>query len=202
MRDRTTFGQVIGLLLMLLAVIGIAGLFAAALPTAGTSTLAPGEPGIAGLAGTDTDCANPITPDRIGHKEFKRYRIAETLQHIEFVAQESLGYIVCSHGQPRHDEQLFQLSADTYFMFARENGELAVTRLEWESDRQMPTSTPRPMSTEDPSALTVCIDIETPIIETGGENPKQWDIPGIMWSLPCGREMGSSICWDCDEDLV
>jgi hypothetical protein len=128
--------------------------------------------------------------------------MAEKLQNNEFVAQETRGYIVCSHGQQRHDGQLFQFLADIYFMFAREDGNLAVIRLEWESDRPVPTPTPRPTPAEDPDALTVCIDIETPIIETGGENPKQWNIPGIMWSLPCGREMGSSICWDCDEDLA
>jgi hypothetical protein len=209
MRDRTTFGQVVGLLLMVLAVSGMAALHGAATPPAGTSMLRPGEPGTAGLSGSDTDCTNLITPDKIGHEEFERYGIAEKLQSNEFVAQESGGYIVCSHGQPRHDEDWFQLFADMYYMFDREDGELVVTSLEWDDALREHESSPRPtqqlveaLPPDDSDTTTVCIDAKTPIIEIGDENPEQWNIWDILSSGPCAIEISSSVCWDCGEDLV
>ena len=207
MRDRTTFGQVMGLVLMLLSVIGFAALGPTATPPAGTSKPGPGQAGPAGLASMGTDCANLITPDRIGHEEFERYGIAERLQNNEFTAGEFLGYIVCSHGQPRHDGDLF--FADMYYMFDGESGELAVTYLEWEGDlrESTPTSEPTQQSVEavpadDSDTTTVCIDLETPIIEIGGENPEQWGILDILSSGQCAIEMGGSFCWDCGGDPV
>ena len=77
MRDRTTIGQVLGLLLMLAFLIGFATHSPPATPT----------------PGTDADCESLVTPDRIGHEEFERYGIAEKLQAYEDSLSELVSHL-------------------------------------------------------------------------------------------------------------
>ena len=155
MEDRTTFGQVMGLCLMLLLLVGFAAFSATYPPIAGKSTLGGAGSAPRGPVPADVDCANLITPDKIGDEAYERYRLAEKLKNDEFTMQAYRGYIVCLHGQPEYEEQPFYLFADMYYMFDRETGDLVVTYLELEVEASLPTPTPVPAPTQDPDAIRI-----------------------------------------------
>jgi hypothetical protein len=200
MEDRTTFGQVMGLCLMLLLLVGFAAFSATYPPIAGKSTLGGAGSAPRGPVPADVDCVNLITPDKIGDEAYERYGLAEKLQNDGFSAQEYQGYILCLHGQPEYEEQPFYLFADMYYMFDRETGDLVVTYLELEVEASLPTPTPVPAPTQDPDAIRICLDADTPMVEVGGENPELWGIWDMM-AGNCAVELGSQICFDCGDDV-
>jgi hypothetical protein len=111
-----------------------------------------------------------------------------------------LGYLYCSHGQPEIEDGYFSADVDILYMFDAETGELALTSLKWgnPSPPAEPTATPVAIPTTDPNAVTVRMDGGTPLVETGGEEPKQlaiWDIVGGN----CAVEMTSRICFACGD---
>jgi hypothetical protein len=200
MEDRTTFGQALGLCLMLLLLVGFAAFSATFPPIAGQSTLAGVGPVPRGPVPADVDCASLITPDRIGDEAYERYGLAEKVQNDGFSAQEYQDYILCLHGQPKYEEQPFFLFADMYYMFDRETGDLVVTYLQLGVEASLPTPTPVPAPTQDPDAVRICIDADMPIVEVGEENPELWDIWDMMGGN-CAVQLGSQICFDCGDDL-
>ncbi len=148
----------------------------------------------------EVNCSRLITPERVGPEAFAQYGLAEKLQKGEFVGGEFLGYLYCSHGQPDIQDVYFYADVDILYMFDAESGDLALTSLEWTnpSPPPRPTATPKAIPTTDPNAVTVCMDGGTPLVETGGEEPKQlaiWDILGGN----CGVDMSSRICFVCGD---
>jgi hypothetical protein len=143
-----------------------------------------------------------ITPERVGPEAFAQYQLGEKLQKGEFVGGEFLGYLYCSHGQPEIEDGFFYADVDVLHMFDAETGELALTNLKWENPSSLaePTATTVAIPTTDPNAVTVCMDGGTPLVEVGGEEPKQfaiWDILGGN----CAVEMTSRICFACGDDV-
>ncbi len=213
MRNRTNL-QTVSVGFMLLLVAGIVVLSTSAQNTAQESSLGIDEAESARPAGVYLECADLITPEKVGREEFERYDLAEKLRNGGFTREEHKGYIVCSHGRPQSEDELLGLPAqfgylhsDMYYMFDGQDGELALTRVSVERSPALPTPTPVPTFEEINSILgegadvtTVCFDDEIPIFETAGENPKQWTVWDLLSGGGCAVEMSSSICWDCGPD--
>lgn len=202
MQDRISVGQVVGIVGVLVMVVVAAAVFRGVImgrsePVAG-QVEAPAQQG--GDAGVD--CSWLITPERVGPEAFAQYGLGEKLQKGEFVGGEFLGYLYCSHGQPEIRDEYFSGDMDILYMFDAESGELALTRLKWEnpSPPANPTMTPMAIPTTDPNAVTICMDIGTPLVEIGGEEPKQFTMWEIMGGN-CAVEMGNRICFACGDDV-
>ncbi len=213
MKGRITFGHVVGVVVFLgtlaVAAVVFRGMIAGRTEPAAGSAEVPArtKPAVGptevpawwdGDAGVD--CSQLITPERVGPEAFAQYGLAAKLQEGEFVGGEFLGYLYCSHGQPQIEDSYFYADVDILYMFDAESGDLALTSLEWAnpSPPEEPTATPRPMPTIDPNAVTLCIDGDRPLVETGGEEPRQltvWDIIGGN----CGVDMTSRFCFACGQ---
>ena len=208
MRNRTAFAQTLGLVITLLSLTGFAALGTTAAPTSSAPVLARLD--IAELDIAEIDCADLITPDTIGHEAFRRYGLADKLEENRFAAYEFMDYVVCSTEGLVHLEEIPWLKASMYYMFDRESGQLSVTYVEWAGPSAQPAPTPTraPLveiadaPVDDSQVTTVCIDAKTPILEIGGENPEQFDFWGILGNAPCGKDISSSICLNCDEDVI
>ncbi len=201
MKERISIGQVVGVVVVLVAMVAMATLLRGMM--VGRSEPAAGQVEAPAQQGryAEVDCSQLIAPERVGPEAFAQYGLAEKLQKGEFVGGEFLGYLYCSHGQPEIEDWYFYANVDALYMFDAETGELALTNLEWEnpSPPAEPTATPVAIPTTDPNAVKVCMDGGMPLVETGGEEPKQlamWDILGGN----CAVEMTSRICFACGDD--
>ena len=124
MRERTSFGQFAGLFILLLSVTGFTALGTTVTPPSYASAIAE-------LDLAETDCADLITAEVVGKEQFERYGLAEKLRSGRFAPYKYMDYIVCSTAEPEHIEGMLWLSANTYYIFDRGSGELAVTYVEW-----------------------------------------------------------------------
>jgi hypothetical protein len=201
MKERISIGQIVGVVVVLVIVVAVAGVLRGTRLGRREPETAPAAPpaGQGGEAGVD--CSQLITPARVGPEAFAQYRLGEKLQKGEFVEGEYLGYRYCSHGQPEIEDSYFYADVDILYMFDAETGELALTGLKWgnPSPPAEPTATPVVIPTRDPNAVTVCMDDGTPLVEIGGQEPRQltlWDIVGGN----CAAEMASHICFACGDD--
>ena len=194
MKGRISIGQVVGVILVLVAVAAAGVLFYRMSVERSESAAGPVE------APAQHDCSRLITPERVGPEAFAQHGLAEKLQKGEIVGGQFFGYRYCSHGQPDLGGQFSHAAVDLLYMFDAESGDLALTSLEWEnpSPPVKPTVTPAPAPTADPNAVTVCMSIGTPLVETGGEDSEQlalWDIMGGS----CSVEMSSRLCFACGD---
>lgn len=201
MKGRISIGQVVGAVVFLVAVVAAGALFHGMSVERSESAAGPAEVPAQRGGDAGVDCSRLITPERVGPEAFAQYGLAEKLQKGEFVGGEFLGYLYCSHGQPKIEGWYFYADVDVLYMFDAESGDLALTSLTWEnpSPPAKPTATPVPTPTTDPNAVTVCIDGGTPLVETGGEESEQlaiWDILGGK----CAVEMTGRICFACGDD--
>jgi hypothetical protein len=201
MKGRISIGQVVGVVVFLVAVAAAGILFHGMSVERSESAAGPLE--VPAQRGDDAwvDCSRLITPERVGPEAFVQYGLAEKLQKGEFVGGQFLGYLYCSHGQPKMEDWSFRGDVDVLYMFDAESGDLALTSLKWEnpSPPAKPTATPVAIPTTDPNAVTVCMGGGTPLVETGGEESEQlaiWDILGGK----CAVEMTSRICFACGDD--
>ena len=200
MKRRISIGRVVGEVVFLVALVAAATVFRGLF--VGRSEPVAGRVEVPAQQGVDAsvDCSRLIAPERVGPEAFAQYELAEKLQKGEFVGGESLGYLYCSHGQPEIKDWYFYADVDILYMFDGQSGDLALTSLKWEnpSPPTEPTATPVKIPTADPNAVTVCMNPGTPLVETGGEQPKQltlWDILGGN----CAVEMTSRICFACGD---
>jgi hypothetical protein len=202
MDDRTPFHQILSLALVLFFVVGSAALLRSSTPLSDADAPGQGLQGLGQRVTAKIDCRRLVTPKRVGETEFAQYGLADKLANGEFVAYELPGYIICNHGSLPEEGLYFYLGlSDIYYMFSKETGELAVTHLEWESDLRAATPTPPPMPTEDPNAVTVCLDAETPLVEIGEDNPGQWTIWDILGGNCAADMSGGRICFDCGDGV-
>ena len=200
MKGRISIGQVVGVVVFLVAVAAAGVLFHGMSVERSKSAAGPVQ--VPAQRGDDAwvDCSRLITPERVGPEAFAQYGLAEKLQKGEFVGGEFLGYLYCSHGQPKMEDWSIRGDVDVLYMFDAESGDLALTSLKWEnsSPPAKPTATAEAIPTTDPNAVTVCMGGGTPLVETGGEESEQlaiWDILGGK----CAVEMTSRICFACGD---
>lgn len=216
MSERVTCGQVVGLALVLLIVVGVAALTSAAMPASEKPGSVPNDTGLDSLSGSHQDCPDLITPDTVGPAQFERLHMADRLQSNQVVRTEAHGYIVCSLGDmppilqelpdltPARALGLLLLYADSYFIFDSESGALAITYLTWEAESPEPAPSPTPrdlgaMMGHGTDTVTICMDLETPIVEVGDANPEQWSILDIVGGR-CWASLASQVCFDCGAD--